>query len=80
MSMAKQPYEVAIVGADYAALQKEFQKKYIPNALFLGGPNEGNLELLQNKLQEGRTMIYVCQDKFCKLPVEKVESALEQLK
>lgn len=80
ISMTNQPYEVAIVGPDYAAIQKEFQQKYLPNALFLGGPEEGNLALLKNKLQEGVTMIYVCQDKFCKLPVQEVEAAVAQMK
>jgi hypothetical protein len=79
LSMANQPYEVAIVGKDFQALQQDFQKKYLPNALFLGGPDEGNLELLKNKLQSGETFIYVCQDKFCKLPVQAVEAAVAQM-
>jgi len=79
LSMAKQPYEVAIVGKDFRTLQQDFLKKYLPNALFLGGPDEGNLELLKNKLQSGETFIYVCQDKFCKLPVQAVEAAVAQM-
>lgn len=79
ISMTNQPYEVAIVGPDYAAIQKEFQQKYLPNALFLGGPEEGSLALLKNKLQEGTTMIYVCKDKFCKLPVQEVSAAVAQM-
>ncbi|GAB5554615.1 MAG: thioredoxin domain-containing protein [Saprospiraceae bacterium] len=80
ISMSNQPYEVAIVGPEYASLQKEFQQKYLPNALFLGGVEEGDLALLKNKLQEGATMIYVCKDKFCKLPVQEVAAAVEQMK
>lgn len=80
ISMSNQPYEVAIVGPDYADFQKEFQQKYLPNALFLGGSEEGDLALLKNKLQEGVTMIYVCKDKFCKLPVQEVAAAVEQMK
>ena len=79
MAMAQQPYEIAIVGTDYAALQKEFQKQYLPNALFLGGKNEGSLELLQSKLQKGETFIYVCKEKLCKLPVQEVKAAVEQM-
>lgn len=79
ISMAQKPYEVAIVGPDYAKIQKEFQQKYLPNALFLGGADEGNLTLLQSKLQEGATMIYVCKDKFCKMPVTEVAQAIKQM-
>ncbi len=74
------PYEVAIVGDNYAPLQKELLSQYTPNAIFLGGKTEGNLELLQNKLQEGETMIYVCQNKVCKLPVREAEKALALMK
>jgi uncharacterized protein YyaL (SSP411 family) len=36
--------------------------------------------LLQNKFREGKTMIYVCQNKVCKLPVETVGRAMDQIK
>ena len=78
--MVNPPYEVAIVGDDYAVLQKEWQTQYLPNAILLGGKNEGSLELLESKLQEGATMIYVCQNKVCKFPVTEVEKALELMK
>ena len=77
--MVNPPYEVAIVGENYAALQKQWQKEYLPNAILLGGANEGSLELLQSKLQEGATMIYVCQNKVCKFPVEEVQKAISML-
>ncbi len=75
--LSKPPYEVAIVGEDYENLAQALRKEYLPNALFLGGASEGKLELLKDKLQEGRTMVYVCQNKVCKFPVEEAEKALE---
>jgi len=77
--MVHPPYEVAIVGENYAALQKEWNDAYLPNAILLGGATEGSLELLQSKLQEGATMIYVCQNKVCKFPVEEVAKAMTML-
>lgn len=77
LDQVRPPYEVAIVGPDYAAKRREMMKNYLPHALFLGGPDEGSLELLQNKLQNDRTMIYVCRNKVCKLPVTNAEKALE---
>lgn len=74
------PYEVAIVGEEYAQLQKDWQSKYIPNAILLGGKKEGTLALLESKLQEDQTLIYVCQNKVCKFPVEEVADALKLVK
>ena len=73
------PYEIAIVGEDFDAKRKELVTNYIPNALILGGATEGNLELLQNKLVDGKTMIYVCVDKVCQLPVSEPSHALSQV-
>jgi uncharacterized protein YyaL (SSP411 family) len=75
-SLVKPPYEVAIVGDDFVKLRNDMMTNYLPNALLLGGKNEGTLELLKDKLQDGATMIYVCQNKVCKLPVTEVAKAL----
>jgi len=48
--------------------------------MLLGGKEEGSLELLQLKKVDGKTMIYVCQNKSCKLPVINVEAAILQMK
>jgi uncharacterized protein YyaL (SSP411 family) len=72
-------YEVAIVGDDSHTKRVEFLKKFYPNILLLGGKDEGTLELLQQKLVQGKTMIYVCEDKNCKLPVDNVKSAEKQM-
>ena len=68
-------YEIAIVGDDYNKLRMDMQKTYVPNGIYLGGKEE-NLPLLENKLVEGKTFIYVCKEKFCKLPVQTVADAL----
>ncbi len=70
------PYEVAVVGPEAAAKRDALLTNYTPNAIFLGGQDEGSLELLKDKLQEGETMIYVCRNKVCKLPVTEAEKAL----
>lgn len=74
------PYEVAVIGDDYAAKRTALLQNFMPNAIFLGGKDEGTLELLKSKLQQGETMIYVCQNKVCKLPVSDVKKALELMK
>ena len=76
----KSPFEVAILGNEWQQKLSEFHKHYLPNTIYLGGVNEGNLSLLQNKLVNGKTFIYVCENKTCRLPVESVEAAVQQIK
>ena len=75
---AWRPFEVAILGDQALKKCREMQKHYNPLALYSGGQKE-NLPLLDNKLVEGRTIIYVCRNNVCKLPVEDVDDALSQL-
>ena len=73
------PYEVAIVGKDFAKKRQALDQYFLPNVLFLGGKTEGKLPLLESKLVGNKTMIYVCQQKACKFPTEEVEKALKLL-
>ncbi len=77
---ASEPYEVAIVGKDFETKRKEFDTHYFPNIILSGGKIEGTLSLLESKLIEGQTTIYVCQNKVCQLPVTEVNEALKQIK
>jgi uncharacterized protein YyaL (SSP411 family) len=76
--MDVQPYEVAVTGGESVRYAVEIQGEYLPTALFMGGQEE-NLPLLENKLKPGVTMIYVCRNRVCKQPTDKIEEALRQL-
>ena len=78
--ISRSPYEVAILGDNFKSKLQELQVEFLPQVLYLGGNEEGDMALLKDKLQEGRTMIYVCQNKACKLPVEETEKALGQIR
>ena len=77
--MGNRHFEVAIVGADAQKKKLALAKKYIPNKILLGGKDEGSLELLSGKLSKGETMIYVCENKSCQLPVTDPEKAFGQM-
>ena len=79
LMLSKPPYEVAIVGKDCDRLRKEIESYYLPNVILLGGAEEGELILLDGKLVKNETIIYVCQDKICKSPVETVKEALKSI-
>ncbi|HUR30999.1 MAG TPA: thioredoxin domain-containing protein [Saprospiraceae bacterium] len=79
LSMVKPPFEVAIVGDDYKNALSRMQRTYQPDAIFLGGKDDEGLPLLESKLSAGETLIYVCQNKICKIPTPDVEKALSML-
>lgn len=72
--------EVAITGKDALTKNLELQKAYLPQSIFMGSVAEENLTLLEGKYAEGKTLIYVCTNRTCKLPVSEVGLALNQLR
>ena len=72
-------YDVSIVGKDYENLRKKINEHYLPNVFLSGGTEEGDNPLLEGKLVAGKTIIYVCQDKACQLPVSRVDEMLNQI-
>ena len=73
-------YEVAIVGENSIDQVKKINLKYIPNKLIIGSKSENNLPLLKNRYVEGKTLIYVCVNKACKMPTESLEEAVSLIK
>jgi uncharacterized protein YyaL (SSP411 family) len=73
-------YEVAVMGKDAIARNLALQKKYLPDCIVMGGIDKEDLPLLENKLKENKTLLYVCTNKICKRPVEQVEEALGQIR
>jgi hypothetical protein len=73
-------YEIAIVGKDAHKRMSEFNKSYIPNKLMVGSTTASDLYLLENRFDASDTFIYVCVNNACKLPVNNVKSAFEQMK
>jgi uncharacterized protein YyaL (SSP411 family) len=64
--------EIAIVGNNAETLLKDLNQQYIPNKLVAGSKKESTEPLLQDRYVAGKTLIYVCENKTCKLPVESV--------
>lgn len=69
-------YEVAIVGYDVFSKLSELNSYYLPNKIIAGSLREHTLPLLKNRYVENKTLIYVCVDNTCKLPVSEIEDAL----
>ncbi|MEM8900219.1 MAG: thioredoxin domain-containing protein [Bacteroidota bacterium] len=73
-------FEIAIVGEKAEAYREELSRSYLGDAILLGNEKEEDLPLLENKYLEGSTMIYICLNKTCRLPVRDVDAAVKLLK
>lgn len=77
--LAYNHYEIAIVGEDAVKKRASLEKEYFPNVFYIGDTDESELPLLQQKFIEGSTIIYVCQNKVCQMPVEEPHLAAEMI-
>ena len=72
-------YEVAISGENALEKLNEIDKQYLPNILIAGSKAESNLPIMKNRYNQSETLIFVCVDGTCKLPVTETSKALDQL-
>ncbi|MCW5516214.1 thioredoxin domain-containing protein [Muriicola sp. Z0-33] len=72
-------YEIAVVGEKYEEIVRTLQANYLPNTVFAATAGTSQLSLLQNRLEEGNTLVYVCQQGSCKLPVTTPAEVMEQI-
>ncbi|NPD46056.1 MULTISPECIES: thioredoxin domain-containing protein [unclassified Lentimicrobium] len=68
--------EVVMMGEKSQEWIIEIQKSYSFNTVFAGSKKDAYLPLMEGRYQKGTSLIYVCENKSCKLPVSSVEEAL----
>jgi len=73
------PYELAITGPESMWFRQQLDEHYLPDIILAGGKTESHIPLLRNRLKKGKTMIYVCRDKVCKMPVDNVRNAIKMM-
>jgi hypothetical protein len=73
-------FEVAFSGRNAFASVNELNKKYLPNKIIAASAEKSFLPLLENRYNENQTLIYVCNDFTCRLPVNKTEEAIQLIK
>lgn len=73
-------YEVAIVGPDASALRREIAMQFLPDILLVASREESDLPLFELRYDASKTLIFVCQDHSCRLPVAFVSEALGQIR
>ena len=72
-------YEVVVVGEDALEKVQSLNKKYLPNKIIAGNTNESEDVLLKGRYVENQTLIYVCVNNTCKLPVQSTVDAIKSI-
>ncbi|MCF6341266.1 MAG: thioredoxin domain-containing protein [Bacteroidales bacterium] len=72
------PPEVVFTGKEAENLRKAFDRNFV-EALVAGSTNESSLPLLDKRIVKNESLIYVCRNRVCKLPVKSVAEALKQI-
>ncbi|MFK5983695.1 MAG: thioredoxin domain-containing protein [Flavobacteriaceae bacterium] len=72
-------FEVVTVGDEAVEKVSELNKSYLPNILIAGSTTDKNSPLLELRFTKNETLIFVCVNNACKLPVNKVIEALQLL-
>ncbi|QQS49917.1 MAG: thioredoxin domain-containing protein [Bacteroidota bacterium] len=71
--------EVIITGPDAIIRAQQFEELQ-NNILVAASQKNSQLPIMKDRFVEGKSLIYVCHQQSCLLPVESVEEALRQLK
>lgn len=69
--------QVAIVGEQCEAMKNELDQLALSNVLVLGAKSNSRLPLLKDKHIMGKTLLYICKNKSCSLPVQTVKEAID---
>ena len=72
--------EVVIAGSAYKEVLQTLNKQYIPNIIIAANnTSDSKLALFEKRIPDEGTLIYVCENYTCKLPVKTVKEALDEL-
>jgi len=72
--------EVVICGENALPLRSHISDQYFfPGTLLAGCTQQENIPLTKSRLVKGKSLIYVCIDNTCQLPVTTADGALELL-
>lgn len=80
LNYTKPYYELVVVGPKAKEVLTELNSFYLPNKLIAASTIESSQEIFEGRYLEGKTLIYVCVNNACKLPVRTVEEALKLIK
>jgi uncharacterized protein len=72
-------YEVGIVGNNFESERNEIGKMFLPNIILFGGKDKTSVDIMKDRYVPGKTLIYICENRVCQLPLENLKKAVKQI-
>lgn len=72
-------FEIVVVGDSASEKIQEFYSHYLPNTILAASNVENNAPLFKNRFVQDETLIYICENNTCKIPVKDSEIAIKSL-
>ncbi|WP_170266382.1 thioredoxin domain-containing protein [Phaeocystidibacter luteus] len=69
--------EVVVAGPKAVSVVSEIGQTYLPNIILLGITKDSEKSPFENRFADFGTRIFVCEQRACQLPVEKVDEAIK---
>lgn len=79
LDLLEETKEVVVCGEDADTMALRILQDVPPHVRVYVCKAESDLPLFKNRFKTGQSLIYVCRNKSCNLPVQSPEEALEQL-
>jgi len=76
---SKPPFEVVILGEEAFKFESDLKKRFRPDIIIAASSQKSELPVFKERFVEGKTVIYICRNHVCQLPVYSVEEALQFL-
>ena len=74
-------YEVVINGSNAEEILHSMQQEYLPNVIWASDDKENTkISLLESRYVKDKTLVYVCVNRACQLPVDSKEKALKLIR
>lgn len=71
--------ELAITGKEALELARQINNGYYPNIVLAGSVNASTLPFLENRFDDNKTLLYLCENKSCLLPTEDFSEVKNKL-
>lgn len=69
-------YTIVICGEQALKLARQLQQQYRPFTMLAASTYGSDLPVFRNRFLKGKTLIYVCTEDGCRIPVETIDDAL----
>lgn len=79
LKLTEPHFEVVICGENANEKFLEMQESFHPNVVWAFAEKNSSLPLFKGRFVPGKTLIYVCREGSCQLPVESIDEALKML-